>query len=356
VRITGRIDNAEDALLLCEQMRYSKHKIVDTARLTASGKFKFYFDMAQSGQDFFQLSIDSQPSVLLLLSAGEQPQITADATDFAATIEVTGCAECNDMLLLQKTLLTNSRRIDSVLQLNVDQPTKQRLASKIFVEQKRFNTAFIINHLGALSSAAAYYQKLNQSLALFGYVDDRFLLAKMVDTLRRSHPKSPYTQALERDLEKLDKEASLRLLQEKINATPTLDKPEIALPDINGKVQRLSSLVGNVTLLHFWSARQTSNQLDNRELLNLHKDFAGRGFKIYQVAVDSDSATWRNAVREQGLSWINVLCAGEGCKAALVYNVTALPSNFLLNKKGEVVGKNLFDKDLRSKVVQLLAQ
>jgi peroxiredoxin len=373
VKVSGCIEQAQGSLLIYEQVRIGKNKILDSAALSEDGKFSFRSDLPRGQQDFFQLRIDSLPPVLLLLSAGDRVQVTASvgaglkpapttglksvpATDiFAATLQVSGNAETQDLVLLQKKLWANNLRIDSILQAATDETEAQRQISKIFVEQKRINTTFIVQHIGSLAAAAAYYQKLGKSVPLFGYIDDRFLLAKMIDSLRHNHPKSPYIISLERDLEKINSDMAQQLLQEKIAASPVLNKPEIILPDIDGKLQSLDALVGNVVLLQFWSAAQPASKMDNRELLNLHKEFAGRKFKIYQVGLDTDSALWRNAVLQQQLPWTNVCCTdGAACKAALAYNISALPSNFLINKKGEIVAKNLFDKELHSKISQLL--
>jgi peroxiredoxin len=357
VKVSGHIDNADGTLITCGKVRSNKYKTSDSMRLNRDGSFSFSILLENGKEDFIQLKLDSLQPVVLLVNPGEKISVKADAADFYTSLNVDGCKECSDMLLMQKTLWTANARMDSLYKNITDEREFQRQASKIFVEQKRFNTAFIMRHLGSLASAAAYHQKLGKNLPLFGYAGDRFMLTKMVDSLRIIHPKSAYTLWLQSDLEKLNNMAAQQLLQERINAAPAVNKPDIVLPDINGKLQSLGALTGNVTLLQFWSAKQPSNQLDNRELLNLYKEFAVRNFKIYQVSLDTDSALWRNAVRQQGLIWTNV-CSFNGtyCKAALLYNVSALPCNFLINKKGEIAAKNLFDKELRSKIVHLLGE
>ena len=357
VRISGRIEGADGARLTCERVRFGRHRAADTLRLSGDGRFAFAFALPKGAQDFFQLQLDTLPPLLLLMEAGGRAVIEADAADFAATLAAEGSPEMTDLAALQKQLWANNRRLDSLLRFAADNGAARRGASQIFVEQKRLNTTFIMKHLGRLSGAAAYYQRLGGSLALFGYADDRFLLARMLDSLRRAHPKSPYTAALERDLDKLNGEAQRQMLQQRIEASPVVSKPEIALPDADGRVRSLAALTGNVTLLQFWSAGQPSSILDNRELLNLHREFGARRFRIYQVALDTDSALWRREVRRQGLLWASV-CSFEGlaCRSALAYNVSGLPSNFLINKKGEIVAKNLFDEDLRNKISQLLTE
>jgi hypothetical protein len=356
VRIEGHVGGSQGALIVCSPMRHGSRKAADSIRLGAEGRFKFEYKTRHGSEDFYQLKLDSQRAVTLLLRAGERVQITAHASDFPATIQADGCLQCADMLALQKKLLRSNRIIDSLVHTNIDQKELQRQVGKAYAAQKREHAAFIVGHIGSLAAAAAYYHKVG-GLPLFGFAQDRFLLEKLTDSMRRAYPKSSYTMALERGLETLRAQAQQTLLEEKIAGMPALSKPEIALPDADGRIQKLSSLTGSVTLLYFWNAGQHASRLDNYELKNLYKEFAPRGLKIYQVAVASDSAQWRRCVQEQALAWINVRCPqDEACIAALNYNLDALPSNFLINKKGEIAGRNLFDQDLRSKISSLLQQ
>jgi peroxiredoxin len=355
-KVTGDFKNAENSLLTFEKVLLGKNKILDTLRLSR-GKFSFSAILPKASQEFFQLQIDSLPPVLLLLSPNEKVVVTADVQGFPLNLQISGSAESEQLLLLQKQLWAANQKVDSLLQSYLEEKDLQRQLSKIFVQQKQFGSKFIVTHLGSLTTAVAYYQKLGKSLPLFGDVNDRFLLVTMLDSLRRKHPKSPYVATLERDLDKLVQEAAREQLQERLQTAQVLDKPEIALRDINGKEQSLNQLRGQVVLLQFWTSEQSSYQLDNRELLNLYNKFQGRKFQIYQVSLDTDSAKWQDAVRNQQLRWINV-CSflGRACNAARNYNVTALPSNFLINKKGEIVAKNIFDKDLEKQISLLVTQ
>jgi peroxiredoxin len=354
VKITGNIDNAENALLTVEKVMIGQNQIIDSVRLKARGKFSFSSPL-QSSKAFFQLRLDSLQPVLLLVSEGERVNVIADAQQFENTLQVSGSKESEGLLQLQKSLWTSVRRADSVIWADIPEKEMQRQVSKIFVAQKQTNARFIMQHAGSLATVIAFYQKLGDALPLFGTVDDRFLLATVLDSLRRHYPKSLYITVLEQDLEKRQQEASRRLLQAKIDSSPVLRKPEIALRDVGGKMQSLSALAGNVVLLQFWSTEQKDYHLDTRELRDVYSKFSGRRFKIYRVALDTDSVAWRDAVSGLPAAWINV-CSfrGAACPAARNYNVTTLPSNFLINKKGDIVAKNVFDDELQKQISKLL--
>jgi len=56
-----------------------------------------------------------------------------------------------------------------------------------------------------------------------------------------------------------------------------------------------------------------------------------------------------NAMDFNEFNWINVseLSFPES-KAALLYNITELPTTYLINKDGEIVAKNLYGRNLET--------
>jgi alkyl hydroperoxide reductase subunit AhpC len=75
--------------------------------------------------------------------------------------------------------------------------------------------------------------------------------------------------------------------------------------------------------------------------LNSTTSIKNRGFEIYQVSIDQEKNEWVNAIREDGLNWINVGDMRGSIAAVNAYNIQTLPFNYLLDKEGVIVGKNL---------------
>jgi glutathione peroxidase-family protein len=122
-----------------------------------------------------------------------------------------------------------------------------------------------------------------------------------------------------------------------------------------GNKVRLSSLHGKVILVDFWSAMAgNSNQL-NAELKELYAKYAERGFEIYQVGIESSKAVWVSAVQEQKLPWISVSdLQGTASTAVKMYNVQNVPTNFLIDREGNIVGKDLYGAELAKHVAALI--
>ena len=94
----------------------------------------------------------------------------------------------------------------------------------------------------------------------------------------------------------------------------------------------------------------------NAELKDIYGKFAGAEipFEVYQVAIDTSKALWITAVQEQQLPWVSVSdLRGSASNALALYNVQKLPANFLIDKEGNIVAKNIYGKSLEDKLAEL---
>jgi peroxiredoxin len=127
------------------------------------------------------------------------------------------------------------------------------------------------------------------------------------------------------------------------------------MPDMYGNKQILSSLGGKVVLLHFWSVAMGNANAMNADLKDIYNEYKDQGFEIYQVAIDTSKALWINAVQEQKLPWISVCdLLGDASPALGAYNVTRLPANFLIDRNGNIAGKNLVGEELVAQIKKLI--
>ena len=136
-----------------------------------------------------------------------------------------------------------------------------------------------------------------------------------------------------------------------------LNYPDLELTDMYGEKVRLSKVAeGKVVLLDFWSAELGNSNTLNAELKEVYKKYADAPtpFEVYQVAVDTSKPLWITAVQEQQLPWISVSdLRGRSSVALGLYNVQRLPANFLIDKEGTIVAKNIYGKSLEAKLDEL---
>ena len=133
--------------------------------------------------------------------------------------------------------------------------------------------------------------------------------------------------------------------------------PDFDCRDIDGNPVKLSDFRGKYLLLQFW-ASDCSNCLD--ELPNLTKtaNLTGKNFAILAIAVDPPTGEeqWKDYVKTNKLPWVNVFDEqiNGTRKLSVLYDVNRTPTNFLLDKEGKIIAKELFGNNLFTKISGLI--
>src|SRR5688572_5849661 len=81
---------------------------------------------------------------------------------------------------------------------------------------------------------------------------------------------------------------------------------EIKLPDVNGKVQKLSEQRGKVVLIDFWASWCGPCRRANPELAVLYSKYKDKGFEIFGVSIDDEKKAWKKAIAADGITWKQV--------------------------------------------------
>jgi len=132
---------------------------------------------------------------------------------------------------------------------------------------------------------------------------------------------------------------------------------QIKLPDTRGDSLTLASLRGKVILLDFWASWCAPCRLSNRRLVKLYRKYKDQGFEIFGVSVDEDKTDWEKAIRQDKITWLQVNDEqGNMGKTIMDWNVTVIPTSFLINRKGDVVAIDLEGKQLEATIVRLLKE
>ncbi|MEG1611772.1 MAG: AhpC/TSA family protein, partial [Alistipes sp.] len=77
-------------------------------------------------------------------------------------------------------------------------------------------------------------------------------------------------------------------------------------------------------------------------------------FEVYQVAVDTSKPLWITAVQEQQLPWVSVSdLRGQDSPVMGLFNIQKLPANFLIDKTGVIVARNIYGTTLEQKLDEL---
>lgn len=128
-----------------------------------------------------------------------------------------------------------------------------------------------------------------------------------------------------------------------------------SLEDVNGVKKELAAYKGKFVLVDFWASWCGPCREENPNVIKLYNKFKNKNFDIISVSIDEKRDEWLKAVKEDKLPWLNLIDEKEADKSiAQVYGVTFVPSNYLIDPKGNIIAKNLNGKALEDKVAEVI--
>ena len=361
--ISGTFSGISKDTIYLEMLTTTGRTVVDSTVTNQQGNYRFTVSPPVAAPTFYNI-VYKQSSIPVIVSPGEKVKVNS-LCDLGRNYTVEGS---DDSKLLKEfnTMYSNGvRSLDSLANLYSEtRPTPDNDARRTallreytqrYVKIKREHIAFIVKNASSMAAVYALYQRLPNDEALFNANDDRVYYRMVADSLADKYPASPHVIALLRDVKTQDDAAALAQQVSRQQAeTAGLNHPEITLQDMFGKDHKLSELKNKAILLTFWSVTDPKGPAMNNEMKELYKEFSGKGFDIYQVSLDSDKASWILAVQAQKLPWTNVIDPnGFTGLPAMSYNVAATPVNFLIDRRGNITGRNLQGAALRTRVAEL---
>ena len=353
--LSGRFAGSETPNVYLEQVTPLAQTLIDSAVLGPQGDYRFRLADLAATPALYNL-VHNGERIPLLIAGGDRLTVNAVGS-VVRNYTVEGSEETELLRQFYQAYVAGARKLDAIAarfaQTNLSEEERKALSKEYTAEYfriRREQLRFIIEHKSSLAAVYALYQRLPGDTYLFNGDSDVVYFRTVADAIEKRYPESPYLQPLLGEIARMDARISLT---SKVSET---GYPDLELHDIYGKKIRLSSLTGKVVLLDFWSAELGNSNTLNAELKEVYRKYADAptSFEVYQVAIDTSKAAWITAVQEQRLPWISVSdLRGRASQALGLYNVQKLPANFLIDKSGNLVAKDIYGKSLEQKLDEL---
>lgn len=350
VKISGRFVGSEADMVYLEQTSALNQMLIDSVKLSEDGNFMLNLDKVGATPSLYHIVYEGN-RIPLLLQGGDHITVSS-AGNALRNYTVEGSEESE---LLHEF---NHSYVEGVIALNelmsrltaddLSDDERQKLAveyTKQKNEIKQNQLRFIIENKDRIAAVYALYQRLPGDVNLFNGNSDVIYYRTVAEAIAESYPESLYLPLLRSQIARMDAQISL------LSQVKTMNFPEISMPDMYGNEQKLSALEGKVILLHFWSAAVGNSNSFNADLKKVYEKYHDQGLEIFQVAVDTSKALWINTVQDQQLPWISVCdLLGEASPVVGAYNVSSLPSNYLISRDGNILGKDLMGEQLEQAI------
>ena len=350
-RISGRFIGSDERTVYLEQVTLFAQHLADSATLDKDGGYRFDISGLGESPALYNIIYNGE-RIPLFVSRGERLTVGAVGS-VIRNYTVEGSEESELLRDFYRNYIEGMRTLDRMASSLPDdgEARSEALAAyrKEYIRLKQEQLRFIVAHKDRMAAVYALYQRIPGEQNLFNGDGDVVYYKTVADGIGERYPSSPYVPALRNEIARWDA---------RINIARHITEsryPDIELPDMYGNRVRLSSLDGKVILLDFWSAELGNSNALNVELKGIYDKYSDRGFEIYQVSADTSKPIWISAVQEQGLPWISV-CDLKGYASPAVgsYNVQKLPSNYLFDREGNIVGKDLYGDNLEKELEKLI--
>jgi thiol-disulfide isomerase/thioredoxin len=116
-------------------------------------------------------------------------------------------------------------------------------------------------------------------------------------------------------------------------------------------------LRGKVVLIDFWASWCGPCRKENPNVKVNYDKYKSKGFEILGVSLDRDINAWRNAIEQDGLTWHHVSdLKGWQSQHAALYSVTSIPQTVLIDKKGNIIARNIRGEQLGIKLKEIFGE
>lgn len=318
--VEGNIKDTDSRTLFLEAFSNGRWYMLDSVTPKSNGRFAFT-QPATPYPDIFRLRLDDR-TLYFPVDSIETVSVTTSANAFDTDYTLAGSDNAITVMDVDRMLRDCAGAPDSLL--------KRDLSQILLSDPSGIVSYYIINK--KVGGKPLFNPADKRDLGLIGAVANAYI---------EKRPGDPRTEYL--------RKLYLNHFSQRVKAAgnfrpDTIVAGEVAMFDISlydetGKPSALSDLLdqNKTVLLNFTAYGSENSPAFNAALNKVYDKYNGRGLEIYQVSVDPDVFAWRQAAAN--LPWVTVWNSPDtdGDKYLRQYNVSMLPTSFILTPSGDIV-------------------
>jgi peroxiredoxin len=356
-KVEGAVADADKQTLYFEASTVGGVELLDSAVLRGDGSFSFKGKRPES-PEFYRLRLGNK-IINFAVDSTETVDVHAKADDFATGYSIEGSennTKIKELVLLQSAL---QQRVLALAQSGLPVGVAQdSLLHMVNAYKDQVKHEYIYAAPNTSYAYFALFQTLNgyQIFDPLSSREDVKCFAAVATSLNNNFPHADRSRNLYNMVIKgmkntrAPQQRQLEVNDDVVKETGVID---IDLKDLHGNSRKLTDLKGKVVLIDFTVYNNAMSATHNLLLRDLYNKYAAQGLEIYQVSLDGDEHFWKTSA--DNLPWV---CVRDGAGAysqyVQLYNVTQLPSVFLVNRQNELSARGETIKDLDAAIQKLL--
>jgi thiol-disulfide isomerase/thioredoxin len=364
VEITGILEDPRPGeYLFLQELKFMNEVVnIDSVIVPADGRFEF--QMKVKYPSFYLLKINQNNFLMMVIEPGEKIKMTSHFDSLNYPVTVIGSKGTKLMADYNREVLKTIKKISKLSEihnLNLNRPdfayvvdSLQNLANGYLGEINNYAKKFIDENISSLSSMLVIFSQVAPNVNVLNPENDIEYLRKVDSAMYKEYP--DYEPII--NFHNYAKDMLAYYESKKLSAAGSGEKieaPEIALPSPEGDTIRLSSTRGSYVLLDFWASWCPPCRVENPNLLKVYNAYHDRGFEIFQVSLDRSKDAWIKGIKDDRLEkWIHVSDVKYWNSVVVpLYGIESIPTNYLLDKDGLIIARNLRGEELQRKLAEL---
>jgi thiol-disulfide isomerase/thioredoxin len=337
--ISGKIDNYKKAKLQLFEITLSRNYFVSKIEVDEDGNFELEFNAKEKSiygiqfRSSFIYFINDVPEININTSENEfENYFTENSpeTEALRQLIITEKRLATEKVIADKLLYDKIVKTDTKIGNNPELLNLENKSDKAAIELRNYITAYIDStNNKLLAIAACSFLNMNEEYNYLRLFSER---------IKNSAINPKQKNDLKLELDKIRDGFKYIAPIKRIKAVNTEEK-EIALEDFNGKY----------VFLNIWATWcfSSKNQMPFiKDVYNKYKE--NKKIEFINIAIDENVNQWKTFLKQNSFIMENNLCDPFGNEASILkrFGVDYIPTNFILDKNGNIITTNLMNNDI----------